>query len=185
MKLLRSLVFIVIMSKAVIFSGLFCGEFSEKEIVEGERAKSPLSSCVLAKACKSLDSLSNSLIAVYRPCQKLNQLFIILVTDKGTKYSWLDASRLITHCHVLPLIAGVEKNEMNSSVEEKRKFTISREATRNLAKYWEDAEVEQEDNCAFSLSISIPADSSVSRRRGNSTDWFIGCSPPTSPIFVH
>ena len=175
MKLLRNLAFAVLAAKVVLFSGLFCGEFSELGIEEKKSATAPLSCSIPVKTCELWgNSLTDSMFMLCRPCQELNQLFIILLTNKGTQYSWWDVSHLITNSHVLPLTARIKE------VKEEKIGLISREATRDLSKYWKEPEAEQKSTLHSGLSIAIPTDSDVSRNRGRSIDWYIGHSP-TSP----
>jgi|688.fasta_scaffold191117_2 hypothetical protein len=173
MKLLRNLAFAVLAAKVVLFSGLFCGEFSELGIEEKKSATAPLSCSIPVKTCELWgNSLTDSMFMLCRPCQELNQLFIILLTNKGTQYSWWDVSHLITNSHVVSLTAGF--------AEEKKSGFISRRATQDLSKHWKEPEAEQNSTLHSGLSIAIPTDSDVSRNRGRSIDWYIGHSP-TSP----
>ena len=177
MKLLRNLLFKLIMSKAVIFSGLFCGEFSGEEIAEEKNAKAPFSCCVSAKGCKFLDYKTDSLLAVHRQCQELNQcqelsqLIIIVLKHKD------GVSHLITSFPGLSLTSGIKEVKATSIAEEKTGL-ISRKATQNLSKYLDEG-VEEKERRAPPLSIAIP-----SRERGYSNDWYIGRSP-ASPVLVH
>lgn len=179
MKLLRNLLFTLIMSKAVIFSGLFCGEFSGEEIAEEKNAKAPFSCCVSAKACKFLDYKTDSLLAVHRQCQELNQLIIIVLEHKD------GVSHLITSFPGLSLTSGVKEVKATSIAEEKTGL-ISRKATQNLSKYLDEG-VEEKESRAPPLSIAIPS----GRERGHSNDWYIGLSPTSpnrgcaSPVLVH
>jgi len=177
MKLLRNLAFAVLAAKVVLFSRLFCGEFSELEIAEKKSATAPLSCSFPVKICELWgNSLTDSMFMLYRPCQELNQLSIIFLTNKGTQYSWWNASHLIANSHILPLSAGL--------AEEKKSGFSSRRATQDLSKHWKEPEAEQKSTLHSGLSIAIPTDSDVSRNRGRSIDWYIGHSP-TSPILVH
>ena len=192
MKLLRNLLFTLIMSKAVIFSGLFCGEFSGEEIAEEKNAKAPFSCCVSAKGCKFLDyktdsllAKTDSLLAVHRQCQELNQcqelskLIIIVLKHKD------GVSHLITSFPGLSLTSGIKEVKATSIAEEKTGL-ISRKATQNLAQYWDEG-VEEKESRAPPLSIAIPS----GRERGHSNDWYIGLSPTSpnrgcaSPVLVH
>jgi len=177
MKLLRNLALTLLAAKVVIFSGLFCGEFLEQDVAEMKSAEAPLSCSIPVKICELWgNSLTDSMFMLYRPCQELNQLFIILLTNKGTQYSWCDVSHLITNSHVLSPTVGL--------AEEKKSGFISRSATQNLCRYLEEPEAEQKSTLHSGLSIAIPTDSDVSRNRGRSIDWYIGHSP-TSPVLVH
>ena len=184
MKLLRNLAFAVLAAKVVLFSGLFCGEFPELGIEEKKSATAPLSCSIPVKTCELWgNSLTDSMFMLCRPCQELNQLFIILLTNKGTQYSWWDVSHLITNSHVLPLSAGIKEVKLTYDAEEKKTGFSSRRATQDLSKHWEEPEAEQKSTLHSGLSIAIPTDSDVSRNRGRSIDWYIGHSP-TSPILV-
>ncbi len=166
MKLLRSLAFAVLAAKIVIFSGLFCGEFLENEPVEKKSTAATLSCSIPV----------DSMLMLYGPCRELNQLFIFLLTNKETKYSWYDAFALITNSRVVPLTSGL--------AEEKKPGFSSRRATQDLSKHWKEPETEQKSTLHSGLSIAIPTDSDVSRNRGRSIDWYIGHSP-TSPVLIH
>ena len=172
MKLLRNLLFTLIMSKAVIFSGLFCGEFSREEIADEKIAKTPFSCRVSAKGCEFLDYKTDSLLAVHRQCQELSQLFIIVLKHKDV------VSHLITSFPAQSLTSGIKEVKATSIAEEKPLFS-SRKATQNLAQYWDEG-VEEKESRAPLLSIAIPS----GRERGHSNDWYIGHSP-TSPVLVH
>lgn len=171
MKLLRSLVFILIMSKAVIFSSSLASEFSEQDIENQKSNVTFFSCCFSDKFSDHLGYVKDVLFMLYRPCQGLNQLFIFFPMNEGAEYSCRDVPHLISH--VLSLIAG----------KEKVKFPISRKATQDLAQYWDE---EVEEKPAPPLSIAIPPLSiaippvSDGRPRGSSNDWYIGRSP-TSP----
>ncbi len=177
MKLLRNLAFAVLAAKVVLFSGLFCGEFSELGIEEKKSTTVPLSCSIPVKACELWGhNLTDSMFMLYRPCQELNQLFIIFRANNGKKYTCWDVSHLITNSQVVSLTAGI--------AEEKKSGFSSRRATQDLSKHWKETEAEQNSTLHSGLSIAIPTDSDVSRNRGRSIDWYIGHSP-TSPILVH
>ena len=181
MKLLRNLAFAVLAAKIVIFSGLFCAEFLEIEPVEKKSTAASLSCSIPVKTCElSGNNLIDSMLMLYGPCQELNQLFIILLTNKETQYSWWNASHLIANSHDLPLTAGIKEVKVTSLAEEKKPGFSSRRATQDLSKHWKEPEAEQNSTLHSGLSIAIPTDSDVSRNRGRSIDWYIGHSP-TSP----